>query len=135
MKKKIAKSAPKKAVKKTNVAKNDVALASSVAVAENKTGIIPLADRVLVRPFLETEMENKNSFGLIIPDTVSKERSEQGVVMAVGEGRREDGKLVPMRVRVGDTVLFSKYGFDEVKMGGQDLYILKEESILAILKK
>ena len=97
--------------------------------------IVPLGDRVLVRPFLETQGEVKNSFGIIIPDTVSKERPEQGTVVAIGPGRTEDGKTIAVKVRVGDTVIFSKYGFDEVKMGDEELYIIKEENILAIIKK
>ena len=96
--------------------------------------ITPLGDRVLIKPFLDSDLETKNDFGIIIPDTVSKERPEQGRVVAVGEGRYEDGKIVPMKVKVGDKIIFSKYGFDEVKVGGDELYILKEESILAIIK-
>lgn len=96
--------------------------------------ITPLGDRVLIKPFLVTETDTKNDFGIIIPDTISKERPEQGKVLAVGEGRYEDGKLVPLKVRVGDKVIFSKYGFDEVKLDGDELYILKEDNILAIIK-
>jgi len=96
--------------------------------------ISPLGDRVLVRPFSEEETARKNQFGIIIPETVDKEKPEQGEVLAVGEGRYEDGRLVPMRLKVGDKVLFSKYGYDEVKIDEEELYILKEESILAIIK-
>lgn len=96
--------------------------------------IVPLGDRVLIKPFLDSDLETKNDFGIIIPDTVSKERPEQGKIIAVGDGRYEDGKLVPLKVKVGDKVIFSKYGFDEVKVGGDELYILKEDSILAVIK-
>lgn len=96
--------------------------------------VIPLGDRVLVRPFLEEETGKKNQFGIIIPETIDKEKPEQGEVLAVGEGRYEDGRVVPMRLKAGDKVLFSKYGYDEVKVDDKELYILKEESILAIIK-
>ena len=105
---------------------------------ENKTGIpkiAPLGDRVLVKPLTSDRAGNKkNSFGIIIPDTVSKEKPEQGKVLAVGEGKYEDGQFVPMRVKVGDTVVFSKYGYDEIKLDDEELYIIKEENILAVIK-
>ena len=99
-----------------------------------KHKIVPLHDRVVVKPF--TEEEKKTKSGLIIPDTVSKERPEQGKVLAVGEGRfNDDGKRIPMTVKVGDIILFSKYGPDEVKVEGEEFYILREDSILAIINK
>jgi chaperonin GroES len=72
----------------------------------------------------------------LIPETVSKERPEQGKVVAVGEGRwNEDGDArVKMSVKIGDTVLFSKYGPDEVKIDGEEYYVLREDSILAVIK-
>ena len=100
--------------------------------------IKPLADRLLVKPFTEEALRlaqgKKPSYGIILPDSVSKEKSAQGKVLAVGEGRWEDGKLVPIRVKVGDTVIFSKYGYDEVEQDGEELYLLKEDNILAIIK-
>lgn len=121
--------------KKKGSAKNSKSAAVSKSVShKSDSKITPLGDRVLIKPFLATETDTKNDFGIIIPDTVSKERPEQGKVIAVGEGRYEDGKLVPLKVRVGDKVIFSKYGFDEVKVDGDELYILKEDSILAIIK-
>jgi len=102
--------------------------------SENKeTKIMPLGDRVLLKP-LSSESENKNQFGIIIPETVDKEKPEQGKVVAVGEGHYDDGKLIPVRVKVGDRVLFSKYGYDDVKIGDEEYYILKEENILAVIK-
>lgn len=94
----------------------------------------PLGDRVVVRPLSEEEMGTKSPSGIIIPDTVSKEKPEQGKVVAVGEGRYEDGKRVPMDVKEGDRVVFSKYGYDEVKIGGEEYYIVSESSLLAIIK-
>jgi chaperonin GroES len=99
-----------------------------------KVNITPLGDRVLVRPLTERELEKKSSSGIIIPDTVSKERPERGVVVAVGEGRRDqNGKILPPRVKKGDAVVFSKYGFDEIEIDDTEYFILKEENILAII--
>ncbi|MBI2120613.1 MAG: co-chaperone GroES [Parcubacteria group bacterium] len=98
-----------------------------------KIKIMPLGDRVLVRPGVSEEAKKTKS-GIIIPETVSKERPEQGEVIAVGEGRTtDDGKLMPMKVKVGDRVLFSKYGPDEVKIEDVEYYILREEAILAVV--
>lgn len=106
-------------------------------IAEKVTtiGIIPLGDRVLVKRMDESEAEKSGKFGIIIPDTVSKEKPEQGKVVAVGEGRIDEaGRRVPMTVKVGDTVIFSKYAFDEVKSGDEEYVMVKEENILAIVK-
>ena len=94
----------------------------------------PLGDRVLLRPFKAEDMHTHTASGIIIPDTVDKEKPAQGEVIAVGEGRFEDGKKIPMRVKKGDVVMFSKYGYDEVKVDGEEFYILKEDQILAIIK-
>lgn len=98
-----------------------------------KLNIHPLGDRVLVRP--EDSADEKSPSGIIIPDTARKEKPERGEVVAVGEGKRTDkGDIVPMRVKVGDTVMFSKYGYDEVKIDDEDYYIVTESNILAIIK-
>jgi len=99
-----------------------------------KTTIKPMADRVLIKPFRETEEMNVGKIKIVLPESVSKEKSDRGKVLAVGEGRFEDGKVVPMRVKVGDIVIFSKYGYDEVKQDGEDLYLVKEDNILAVIK-
>jgi len=95
--------------------------------------IAPLGDRVVVKPI--TKEEKTSSFGIIIPDTADKERPAKGTVVAIGPGKTEDGKLIPVGVKVGQTVLFSKYGYDEVKIDGQEYFILSESSILAIINK
>ncbi|MBX4210394.1 co-chaperone GroES [Candidatus Parcubacteria bacterium] len=95
-------------------------------------GITPLGDRVLVKP--ESAEEEKNIGGIIIPETSEKEKPARGKVIAVGEGKVVDGKRIPVDVSVGDTVVFSKYGYDEVKIGDEELYIIKEENILAVIK-
>lgn len=97
-----------------------------------KRKIIPLGDRVLVRAL---EVVTKTKSGIIIPDTASKERPEQGVVIAVGDGRTTDeGKTIAPMVKVGDTIVFSKYQLDEIKVDGEEYYILSESNILAIIK-
>lgn len=98
----------------------------------SKKEIIPLGDRVLVKPM---EKEKKTKSGIIIPDTVDKERPEMGKVVAIGEGKvGDDGKVIPIRVKVGATVLFTKYGPDEVKIDEEEYLIVSESNILAIIK-
>ncbi|HEY4508919.1 MAG TPA: co-chaperone GroES [Candidatus Paceibacterota bacterium] len=100
--------------------------------------IIPLGSRVLIKPFTKEDLQKentaKNSFGIILPDAGSKEKSEQGIVLAVGAGDYQDGKLVPVSVKVGDKVVFSKYGYEDVEVDGEELYLIKEENVLAVLK-
>lgn len=99
-----------------------------------KITIKPLGDRVLVEA-IDLENSEKTKSGIIIPDTVSKEKSEQGKIIAVGEGKRtDDGKLIPMSVKKGQKILFSKYGPDEVKVDGKEYFIISEANILAILE-
>lgn len=102
---------------------------------EGGSTIKPLGDRVVVRQLTDEEMGTTSASGIIIPDTVSKEKPEQGVVIAVGEGKwDEDGeKRIPMDVKVGDRVVFSKYGYDEVKVSGAEYFIVSEGSILAVI--
>ena len=98
----------------------------------NKQTIIPLGDRILIKPLSE---DKKTKGGIILPDTISKERPEQGKVIAVGDGRiTDEGKRVPMSVKKGDTVIFAKYGPDEIKVGDEEYLIVREDSILAIIK-
>jgi chaperonin GroES len=90
----------------------------------------PLQDRVLLE---RLSGEEKTKGGIIIPDT-AKERPAEGKVIEVGPGKRgEDGKLVPLTVKKGDRVLFSKYAGTEIKIDGEDRLILREEEILAII--
>lgn len=93
--------------------------------------IQPLGDRVLVEP-LETEEKTKG--GIVLPDT-AKEKPQEGKVVAVGKGRvSEDGKTIPLEVKKGNKILFSKYSGAEVKVAGEELLIMREEDILAIIK-
>ena len=90
----------------------------------------PLEDRIVVRP---AESEAKTASGLVIPDT-AKEKPQQGEVLAVGPGRRSDtGDLIPLDVKVGNKVLYSKYGGTEVTVDGEDLLILTSRDVLAIM--
>ena len=106
-------------------------------MSDNKEniGIKPLADRVVVRSLTEEELGTKSAAGIILPDTVSKEKPEQGIVMAVGDGKwDEDGEnRIPVEVKVGDRIVFSKYGFDDVKVGDKEYIIVGEASILAVI--
>ncbi len=101
-----------------------------MANSKNTLSITPLGDRVVVKPL---SREDVSASGIIIPDTASREKPERGTVVAVGAGKFDDGSLVPMTVKIGDTVLFSKYGYDEVKIDGTEYFILTESSVLAIL--
>ena len=96
--------------------------------------IRPLGDRVVVRPLTEEESGTLSASGIIIPDTAKKEKPEQGIVVAVGAGKwNEDGdKRMGMDVAVGDKVVFSKYGYDEVKVDGKEYFIVSESSILGV---
>ncbi len=103
--------------------------------SKTEHGIRPLGDRVVVRPLTEEEAGGTSPAGIIIPETVSKEKPEQGVVVAVGPGRYDDGDRVPVDVTEGDRVVFSKFGHDEVKVGGNDYYIVSESGLLAVISE
>jgi chaperonin GroES len=94
-------------------------------------GLEPLEDRVVVKP-LEEETQ-KTPSGIIIPDT-AKEKPQEGEVIAVGPGRFEEGKRVPMDVKAGDRVLYSKYGGTEVKVNGDEYLVLSARDLLAVVK-
>ncbi|MFC1595105.1 co-chaperone GroES [Patescibacteria group bacterium] len=97
--------------------------------------IKPLGDRVLIEPLSDSEKEGKTKSGIVIPDTAEKERPEQGKVVALGDGKRmSDGKIVPFCLKVGQKVLFTKYGPNEIKVDGKEYLIAREEDILAIIE-
>ena len=93
--------------------------------------IKPLEDRVVVKT---NEAEQKTATGLVIPDT-APEKPQEGTVVAVGPGRFDDGVRVPMDIKVGDVVLYSKYGGTEVKASGEEYLVLSARDILAIIEK
>lgn len=101
---------------------------------KTESKIIPLGSRVLIKPFTKEELMKKNSFGIILPDTDNKDKSEQGIILAVGPGEYQDGKLVHTAVKVGDRVAFSKYGYEDINVDGEELFLIKEENILAVLR-
>lgn len=92
--------------------------------------IQPLYNNILVEPL----REEKKKGGIILPDTVEKERSEKGKVIAVGPGKwGEEGKRIPLDVKKGDVVLFTKYSPNEIKVDGKEYLVIKEDDVLAIL--
>ena len=93
----------------------------------------PLEDRIVVKP---NDAEETTASGLVIPDT-AKEKPQQGEVLAVGPGKRADstGELIPTDIKVGDVVLYSKYGGTEIAVDGEDLLVLNGRDVLAVVEK
>ncbi|MFE0191897.1 co-chaperone GroES [Streptomyces sp. NPDC048595] len=102
-----------------------------MTTASSKVAIKPLEDRIVVQPL---DAEQTTASGLVIPDT-AKEKPQEGVVLAVGPGRIEDGKRVELDVTVGDVVLYSKYGGTEVKYNNEEYLVLSARDVLAIVEK
>jgi chaperonin GroES len=94
-------------------------------------GLTPLGDRVLVRT---DDSEQALPSGLVIPDT-AKEKPQEGTILAVGPGAYHEGKRIPLDVKAGDRVVYSKYGGTEIRVDGEDLLILAERDILAVVTK
>jgi chaperonin GroES len=98
-------------------------------MAKHEMGVRPLHDRILVR---RTAEEEKTAGGLFIPDT-AKEKPQKGEIVAAGKGRiTEEGKTLPLEVKIGDKVLFSKYAGTELKLNGEEFLMMREEDILGI---
>jgi len=92
----------------------------------------PLADHVVIEPMAQEEI---TKFGIVLPETISKEKSQEGIVVAIGPGKLNDkGERVPMSIKTKDKVLFTKYGPQEIKIGGKDYLIVKEDDIIAIIE-
>ena len=122
-------SAMKKPIKKKKAVKK-VAKRKAVVV-KNKAGVTPLGDRVLIKP-LGLEEGMVTSFGIVLPDS-SKEKPEQGKVIAVGPGRRnEKGEYIPMGVKVGDRVYFKKPWDEPIKIDGVEYYVVSESDITLV---
>ena len=97
-----------------------------------KVAIKPLEDRIVVQA---NEAETTTASGLVIPDT-AKEKPQEGTVLAVGAGRFDDkGSRIPVDVKVGDTVLYSKYGGTEIKYAGEEYLVLSARDVLAVIEK
>lgn len=93
--------------------------------------IKPLGDRVIIKPIAE---DITTKAGIVLPETVEKEKAEKGEVLAVGPGRvLDNGEVAPITVKVGDKVMFKKYSPDEIKIDGQELLVISESDILAII--
>lgn len=95
------------------------------------TRVRPLNDRVIVKRIQE---EEKTKGGIIIPDT-AKEKPQEGQVVAVGPGRRDDGKVIALDIKTGDRVLFAKYSGTEIKLDGEEHLIMREEDILGVIER
>ncbi len=94
--------------------------------------IKPLNDHVIVKPITEDEVTKA---GIVLPDTVDKERPEKGEVVAIGEGKLLDnGQRAPMSIKVGNKVVFKKYSPDEIKVDGEEYLVISESDIMAILE-
>ena len=94
--------------------------------------IRPLGDHILIEPIKE---EEKTKAGIFLPETANKEKSEEGKVIATGPGKMtEDGKIIPMAVKPGDKVLFTKYGPNEIKVDNKEYLIAREDDILAVIE-
>ena len=92
----------------------------------------PLSDRLIIKAAAKEEMTKS---GILLPDTVDKERPEQGEVMAIGPGRLLDnGTRAPMNVKVGDKVMFKKYSPDEVKVDGEEFLVVSESDVMAVIE-
>ncbi len=91
----------------------------------------PLRDKILVKP--ESEEETTKA-GIILPDS-AKEKPQRGKVVAVGSGKLDDGEIIPLEVKEGDIVIYEKYGPSEIKVDGEDLLIIKEDDILAVMSE
>lgn len=113
----------KKKTKKSKAAK-------VMAPKGNHVGFAPGGDRVLIKPLSPEEAGQVTSFGIIIPDS-AKEKPEQGTIVAVGPGRvGDDNVFIPVQYKVGDRVMFNKYGYDEIKIKGVEYFIVTEQNIL-----
>src|SRR6266852_2711990 len=96
---------------------------------KTKQKLLPLADRVAIRPMEETETMKG---GLYIPDT-AKEKPIQGEILAVGHGRREKGEVIPMELKVGDRVVYGKYSGTQVELDNEEIILIKEADVIAKL--
>src|SRR5438552_19149385 len=93
--------------------------------------IRPLSDRIVVQP---REIETKTAGGIVIPDTADKDKPIQGTVLAIGSGKYIEGKLQPLQVKVGDTIIFGKYAGTNVKLGDQEYLVMREEDVMGVME-
>ena len=101
--------------------------------SKDTISVTPLGDKVLIKPLTDEEMGSRSPSGIIIPDTIDREKADRGKIIAVGEGRvNDDGDLISMRVKVGMKVIF-QWG-DKIELQNEEYYLVGESNILAILK-
>ncbi len=93
--------------------------------------IRPLSDRIVVEP---KELESKTAGGIVIPDTADKDKPMQGTVIAIGNGKYYDGKIMPLQVKVGDKVLFGKYAGTNFKFEDREYLVMREEDVMGVLE-
>jgi len=93
--------------------------------------IRPLSDRIVVEP---KELETKSAGGIVIPDTADKDKPMQGTVIAIGNGKYVDGKILPLQVKVGDNILFGKYAGTNFKFSNKDYLVMREEDVVGVLE-
>jgi len=137
-KSKSKKKAPntKEKAKAKKIVKKIAPRNSGAKTVVNKSGITPVGDRVLVRPITQEEAGQTTSFGLIIPETIDKTKPNQGIVVAVGTGKRnERGERMEFDVQPGDRIYFAKPWNEPEKINGVEYYFVQESDILAIVRK
>jgi chaperonin GroES len=100
-------------------------------MSNNVKKIRPLSDRVVVQP---REIESKTPGGIVIPDSADKDKPIQGTVIAIGNGKYVEGKLQPLQVKVGDTVLFGKYAGTNIKLDANEFLVMREEDIMGVVE-
>lgn len=126
MKKKATKKVVKKSAPKSKPK-------TKTTITHSAIGIQPLGEKVLIRPFTEEEMAKKSAFGIILPDSSAKDKTDRGEVVAVGEGHRDDkGVMHPIRVKVGDKVLF-QWG-DKIEFEGKEYFLVSDSNLIGIIK-
>ena len=100
-------------------------------MSTNSPNIRPLSDRIVVSA---KEIETKTAGGIFIPDTADKDKPMRGTVLAIGNGKYIDGKMVPLQVKVGDEVLFGKYAGTTIKLNEKDLLVMREEDVMGVIE-
>ena len=102
-----------------------------MSASANTMKIRPLSDRIVVKP---EELETKTKGGIYIPDTADKDKPMKGKIVAIGNGKYVDGKMQPLQVQVGDTILFGKYSGTSIKLDDMELLVMREEDVMGVLE-
>ena len=102
-----------------------------MSASANTMKIRPLSDRIVVQP---EELETKTKGGIYIPDTADKDKPMRGKIIAIGNGKYIDGKIHPLQVQVGDTILFGKYSGTSIKLDDKELLVMREEDVMGVVE-